>query len=851
MWQRYWEKFVFLMLGVVLISWATYPLTPLLAQSVTTSQSQNQQEELPHNQETGIPDWENISFSDFPQIQSSGSIKQLGRQWLSGQTPDQFLALEDFSESLAPQEFNLSQIGELAGINVKDTPLSEFSLATNSTIEQLSEAVPSLEDFPVADVEPISSLAEQIGIGFDADETLGELLEDSSRLADSRLVELGNSLSDFSVDEVPNLEQAKLENLAGWEKTKLSEVPGLSEVPLNSFPNPLNLDGVVHRIDMVYGTAETSREKTISGGDDNPAKCAQPDKDCAYIELDNLENEGRSQRGVSEGEQWISGKYQSVDGGSGCLAIVNGGKEPTGRFPFGDAFKVVVMEPDETSDSVDTALFFRFCTICGCTPYFLGPIPFLSYSINDNIFIGIKPGGEPSGYSEPWELGDPPASLDAQLEAALAAAGVNPCPAGFSAIGSGSAAPGGVASGEAVDRLIAAAPANLQQYAKESIPQLVAAAKAEGITDPAQIAYMIATVQKETLLGKYTKELAGTRSLSTSNFGDGANSSYFGRGYVQLTGKANYRKASNHFGADFVNNPDLAASAEYSARIAAWGMKKGAFTGRSLDDYIDSDAGKTNFTGARWIINGQDDAGEIAANARRYYQAIRGTDISEIEVSGSGGDNGEESDETVTATTTAGEGEGESGTDQETQEQVLGATQEEVKAAGVIEDEFAPTTPTCKPTYGGNFTEGDGITTGDFVRPTKGPITSPYGYRTHPLYGTRKFHKGVDIAPPQGTSVVSVDGGEVIKVVSGCSDGTGLNPCGGGWGNQVWVRHENGLVSQYNHLEAGSIQVRKGMQVSQGQQIAGVGSSGYSTGPHLDFMVRKNGKHTNPTPYLP
>jgi hypothetical protein len=75
---------------------------------------------------------------------------------------------------------------------------------------------------------------------------------------------------------------------------------------------------------------------------------------------------------------------QKVSGGSGCLK----GKEPTGRHPFGKAFKVVVWEPTESDDTVDTKLFFRFKTFCGKSPYVLGPFPFLKYKVNDFIYLG-------------------------------------------------------------------------------------------------------------------------------------------------------------------------------------------------------------------------------------------------------------------------------------------------------------------------------------------------------------------------------------------------------------------------------------------------------------------------------
>ena len=85
------------------------------------------------------------------------------------------------------------------------------------------------------------------------------------------------------------------------------------------------------------------------------------------------------------GKQWISGKYQKVKGGSGILGELNDGLEPTGRHPFGKAFKVVVWEVTESEGSFETALFFRTCGggLLGCSPYFIGPVPFLTFHETD------------------------------------------------------------------------------------------------------------------------------------------------------------------------------------------------------------------------------------------------------------------------------------------------------------------------------------------------------------------------------------------------------------------------------------------------------------------------------------
>ena len=71
----------------------------------------------------------------------------------------------------------------------------------------------------------------------------------------------------------------------------------------------------------------------------------------------------------------------------------------TGRHPFGEVFKVVVMEPSETSDTVDTALYFRFSLPCGKSPYIIRPVPFLSYSVNSPMFVGRLEGGSSNSIS--------------------------------------------------------------------------------------------------------------------------------------------------------------------------------------------------------------------------------------------------------------------------------------------------------------------------------------------------------------------------------------------------------------------------------------------------------------------
>ncbi|MBZ4665652.1 M23 family metallopeptidase [Mahella sp.] len=119
------------------------------------------------------------------------------------------------------------------------------------------------------------------------------------------------------------------------------------------------------------------------------------------------------------------------------------------------------------------------------------------------------------------------------------------------------------------------------------------------------------------------------------------------------------------------------------------------------------------------------------------------------------------------------------------------------------------------------------IGTGNIGLPARGRITSRFGYRG------KEFHAGVDIAAPYGSPIHAADNGKVIFA--------GWN---GNYGNLVKIDHGNGMVTYYAH--ASRIAVKVGQAVAKGQLIAYVGSTGRSTGPHVHFEVRKNGKPINP-----
>lgn len=126
---------------------------------------------------------------------------------------------------------------------------------------------------------------------------------------------------------------------------------------------------------------------------------------------------------------------------------------------------------------------------------------------------------------------------------------------------------------------------------------------------------------------------------------------------------------------------------------------------------------------------------------------------------------------------------------------------------------------------------------GALAWPVSGTITSPFGYRRNPFGGGMEFHQGLDIAAPMGTTITAAAAGTVISA-----------GWYGGYGNYILIDHGGGMATGYGHCS--QIFVSVGQQVQKGQAIGAVGSTGVSTGPHVHFEVRINGKAVDPAPYL-
>lgn len=124
-----------------------------------------------------------------------------------------------------------------------------------------------------------------------------------------------------------------------------------------------------------------------------------------------------------------------------------------------------------------------------------------------------------------------------------------------------------------------------------------------------------------------------------------------------------------------------------------------------------------------------------------------------------------------------------------------------------------------------------------FIWPARGRITSGFGPRRHPIFGTREMHTGIDIGAPSGTPVFAARPGRVT--FAGVESG---------YGKLVVIDHGGGVTTWYSHLSI--IAVRIGQVVQHAEMVGRVGNTGFSTGPHLLFEIRVNGRPLDPLKYL-
>ncbi|MEA5606449.1 hypothetical protein [Nostoc sp. UHCC 0252] len=333
------------------------------------------------------PDWSRLRFSDMI-ISLNGSVSYPGtrgtetRTWTAGQSISEFMELGDFeTPQLAIENLNISTIASVQGINLSGLTLDDFELTQWQTLPNLVKAVPNLGNRNVNSVIPIRDFARRFGIN-------GSTIANLSRYDNLSNVQLGRviNLKNYPLTSIPNIQNTSINRFGNWQDSRIDGVPGLSTLTWDNLPGLKTLDlSFVAKVDLPLGDIEANRTRSISGSyqDGFNVPCLQ--NNCAHTEMSGI--------GKTTGTQWMSGKFQNVNGGFGILKALNDGQEPTGRNPFGSSFKQVVWNIDEGSGKVETTMFFRICKTIPfigrtCSPYFIGPVPFIEYREKDPIVLG-------------------------------------------------------------------------------------------------------------------------------------------------------------------------------------------------------------------------------------------------------------------------------------------------------------------------------------------------------------------------------------------------------------------------------------------------------------------------------
>lgn len=364
-----------------------------------------------------IPDWSKITWAKLPAIQQAGYLRvpkkyqakfgyDPSRSWNAGQKSDSVIMLGDADDEFRFGDLTLDNIAKIASQNDaqdnaqdEDLTLKDVGFVKWQTTASLVKAIPSLGNLKVNRVKPILDvLGESDYLPSSCRSgTISQCLRSNPKAGQRPLGEI--DLDKYRANSIPGLRQTPIRQFEQWQRTYINQVPGLNKVPFSQMPNPIKSGtSVVGIASTVFGKAERGDSRVgdnyfVSGsivrGDRTVSKACEAGKECSYLELGDLGGEN----GSLYGKRWASGSSQQVKGGYGLLAAVNGGKEATGRLVYGNAFKVAMIGANESTGTADFGLFFRICVRPPfqqktCTPYFIGPVPWMSVKENDLVILG-------------------------------------------------------------------------------------------------------------------------------------------------------------------------------------------------------------------------------------------------------------------------------------------------------------------------------------------------------------------------------------------------------------------------------------------------------------------------------
>lgn len=391
-----------------------------------------------------VVDWDRISWDTFGGVEEAGVfdfeakvnetydaamvgniLNTLGynpsRSWEAGDTLSEILMMGDLQDFLEPHRASIRGILNHTmtedDFTLEDVGIINLDSDIRAIIQPISDRI-DLESIELADVPFIrdaidsmsrfrcsidmcrGSLSNRLIPKSDDYITITNLDHLPSMVLNASVPE---TIKELGIDALGDFQELPIEALnVGWKSFTLDKIPGLDGLPLSQYPVPIPVAGAgaISYLDIPLGDLEANRLKSASGS--NKEGYSVPcDKDsCPHIELNGIPG--------TEGFQWIQGNVQDVDGGRGILGVLNGGKEHTGRNPFGPLFKVTLDDVNEPEGKADFSTFFRFCkrtwfVDLGCTPYFIGPFPWFSVKEKDVVILG---GGQLSDISVPLPIPD-------------------------------------------------------------------------------------------------------------------------------------------------------------------------------------------------------------------------------------------------------------------------------------------------------------------------------------------------------------------------------------------------------------------------------------------------------------
>lgn len=364
-----------------------------------------------------MPDWRLITFSDLPLLAEAGTWGSVS--WQQGDAIADVLTVGDLQGGFDVHLLTVAAIADQLGVyaskgrdgGIRAIPLDKFGLLNYQTLSSLVRAAPALLSLTVSDSRLVKDLIAIVDPTFVATNgTLGELIKQQPKYGGISLSYL--DLANYTIGELPGIEIAPIQNFSHWESAKLSAVPLLENLSLWTLPGKIGVQG-----EIAIATVQEADEGAL---------------DVVFSAPESAPGQARSLR-------WRVGQFQVGGLGMGDLTTVNRGLERLGAAIYNPSFKVV---PHRVSrDEIQLVAYFRTCrrsgegTAADCSPYGIGPIPFMVVKPGDAVFLGQQAfGAIPySPISEPPALAPDESSRVTQAIKALAD---NPGPVGLVAFSS-------------------------------------------------------------------------------------------------------------------------------------------------------------------------------------------------------------------------------------------------------------------------------------------------------------------------------------------------------------------------------------------------------------------------------